>query len=90
MTVGKVYVFVKSLLKRDQRIGFSILNVAKSLNFFWPNTSGTYRQLSQIALEDAESTVSLISSFGDLPAELELFTETQVSEDSDEIGRAHV
>jgi len=64
--VKRGFELVRMMIRRDQRFGYSILNISKSLNFYWPNTSGSYRQLSEIALEDAILTIPSLSQLVDL------------------------
>ncbi len=60
----KVVLNVKRILTRDQRYGLSLINTSRSLKNFWPNTSGSYRKLSQIALKEVNQVIPFINSFG--------------------------
>lgn len=63
--VFRIFRILRKLIRRDQRFGMSVVNVPKSLGLFWPNTSGTYKQLSKIAIEDSGNVIqSLIQISG--------------------------
>ncbi len=60
--LARTLVFV---IRGDQRYGLTIVNVSRTLFSFWPNTSGSYRQLAEITLREVNEILPLIVSFGD-------------------------
>ena len=81
-SLKKLFISIIRVFKRDQRTGLHIINVARALYMFFPNTSGSYRQLSNLALQEVNLVIPALSNFSEVKLRASSVAEEQISSDA--------